>query len=308
MNTQDFTTTLLVDVTPHQVFNAVNNVRGWWSENIDGDTDRPGSKFEYHYQDVHICKIQVTEFVDDKKVAWHMQNNYFKFTKNEHELTGSDVVFDISVHDGKTQLIFTHKGLMPLCECYQICSDAWTYYIQESLKNLILTGRGNATPKDADEIGSEHAVNSLAEQHTSLGIHHQLLIEKPAEIVYGALATQKGLAGWWTPDTIAKPEVGSVSRFAFGPDYHKDICIEDLQPYSLVKWRCLKGFEDWVNTTISFELQPHAKGTVLVFHHEGWRGYSNEFASCSYDWALFLRSLKFLCETGRGFPYPGFNK
>lgn len=124
MSNHDFTTTLLVKAAPHQVFNAVNNVRGWWSENIEGDTDKPDAVFDYHYQDVHICKIHITEFVPGKKAAWHMQDNYFKFTKDKNELKGSDITFDISEKDGKTQLVFTHKGLMPACECFQICSDA----------------------------------------------------------------------------------------------------------------------------------------------------------------------------------------
>lgn len=304
MNNQDFTTTLLSEATPHQVFDAVNNVRGWWSENIEGDTDKLNSVFDYHYQDVHICKIKITEFVPDKKVGWKMQDNYFKFTKDKNELKGSDITFEISEKDGKTQLVFTHKGLMPACECYQICSDAWTHYIQESLKNLILTGKGNATPKDEDSVSSEQS--TVAQK--AAAIHHRLLIEKPVENVYEALTTQGGLAGWWTPDTVAKPEAGSISRFDFGPDYHKEIRVEALKPYSFVKWRCLKAFEEWIGTTMTFELEPHAKGTILVFHHEGWETYSNEFASCSFDWALFLRSLKFLCEKGKGFPYPDFNK
>lgn len=308
MNNQDFTTTLLVKATPHQVFNAVNNVRGWWSENIEGDTDKLNAEFDYHYQDVHICKIQITEFVPDKKVAWHMQDNYFKFTKDKHELKGSDITFDISEKDGKTQLIFTHKGLMPACECHQICSDAWTYYIHDSLKNLILTGKGNATPKDEEGAAPEQSTTASSNRISSFGIHHRLLIQQPVEKVYAALTTQEGLAGWWTPETIAKPEAGSVSRFSFGPDYHKEIRVEELKPYSFVKWSCLKGFEEWIGTMMTFELQPHAKGTILVFHHEGWKAYSNEFASCSYDWALFFRSLKSLCETGKGFPYPDFNK
>ncbi len=307
MKNQDFTTTFLAEATPQQVFDAVNNVRGWWSENIEGDTDKPGAEFTYHYQDVHICTIKITECIPGKSIAWHMQDNYFKFTKDRHELKGSDILFEISEKGGKTQLTFMHKGLMPLCECYQVCRDAWTHYIQESLKNLVLTGKGNATPKDTGEIAGQPATASL-EQATPFSIHHRLLIEKPVETVYEALTTQKGLAGWWTPDTIAKPEAGSISRFAFGPDYYKEIKVEALKPYSYVKWRCLRAFEDWIGTTMTFELEPHAKGTILVFYHEGWKAYSNEFASCSYDWALFFRSLKFLCEKGRGFPYPDFNK
>ncbi len=139
-------------------------------------------------------------------------------------------------------------------------------------------------------------------------IYHRLLIAAPAEKVYEALTTQEGLAGWWTPDTRATPETGSIARFAFGPSYFKEMEVTELTPFSSVQWRCLKGHEDWIGTTLSFGLQPHAKGTVLLFHHDGWKEYTPEFASCSYDWALFFRSLKFLCETGKGFPYPDFNK
>jgi uncharacterized protein YndB with AHSA1/START domain len=305
MKNQDFTTTFLAEAAPQQVFDSVNNVRGWWSENIKGDTDKAGDIFTYHYQDVHTCTVKITECIPGKRVAWHMEDNYFKFTKDRHELKGSDILFEISEKDGKTQLTFTHKGLIPLCECYQVCHDAWTHYIQDSLKSLILTGKGKATPKDEGNVSTER---STVLQDPTVAIHHRLLIEKPAEIVYEALTTQKGLAGWWTPETVASPEVGSISRFAFGPDYYKEIKVEALKPYSYVKWRCLKAFEEWIGTTMTFELEPHAKGTVLVFHHEGWKAYSNEFASCSYDWALFFRSLKFLCEKGKGFPYPDFNK
>ncbi|MCH5686230.1 SRPBCC domain-containing protein [Niabella sp. W65] len=143
---------------------------------------------------------------------------------------------------------------------------------------------------------------------TCPAIHHRLLIEKPPHVVYEALTTQAGLSAWWTPETIAQPEAGSVSRFQFGPDYFKELEIVQLVPDRLVQWQCLKGFEDWIGTVMTFELTAHDKGTVLTFHHEGWKAYSNELASCSFDWALFLRSLKFLCETGTGFPYPQFSK
>jgi uncharacterized protein YndB with AHSA1/START domain len=139
-------------------------------------------------------------------------------------------------------------------------------------------------------------------------ILHRLIIETPVAKVYEALTTQEGLSGWWTPETTAKPEVGSIAKFAFGPNYFKEMEVVELQPKSTVRWRCISGYEEWVGTTITFELQPHDKGTLLSFHHDGWKEYTPGFAACSYDWAIFLRSLKFLCETGKGLPYPNHYK
>lgn len=311
MNQQDFSTTLMVDATPEQVFRAVNNVRGWWSENIEGATDKPGDEFSYHYQDVHRCKMKIAELVPNQKTVWHVLDNHFKFTKDKSEWKDTQVVFEVAGRNGHTELKFTHLGLVPDYECFEVCHDAWTHYIQDSLKELITTGQGRPTPK---EVANESAGAGPADptattvQANTKSIYHRLLIKAPAEKVYEALTTQEGLAGWWTPDTTAKPEIGSLSRFAFGPDYFKLMKVEELTPYSKVKWRCTKGFEDWIGTSLSFELEPHAKGTILLFHHDGWAACTPEFASCSFDWALFFRSLKSLCETGNGFPYPEFDK
>lgn len=311
MKNQDFTTTMVVEAGSLEVFNAVNNVRGWWSENVDGDTDKPGSEFLYHYQDVHRAKMKITEFVPNEKVVWHVLDNYFKFTKDETEWKDTYIIFEISGKDGKTQLKFTHQGLVPEYECFKICQDAWTHYIQSSLKDLIVKGKGNPTPKEAEEERSETPLpenEGSTEPMATKSIHHRLLIEAPVETVYGALTTEEGLAGWWTPETTSKPEAGSISRFAFGPDYFKEMKIEELKPYNKVKWLCLKAYEEWIGTTVTFELEPHLRGATLFFHHDKWKEYTPEFAGCSYDWALFLRSLKLLCETGKGLPYPDFRK
>ncbi|RYU90535.1 SRPBCC domain-containing protein [Mucilaginibacter terrigena] len=306
MKNQDFTTTILVSAAAQKVFDAINNVRGWWSENIEGDTGKLNSEFIYHYQDIHRAKMKITELVTNKKVVWHVVDNYFKFTKDENEWKGTNVIFEITEKDDKTQLTFTHQGLVPTYECYNVCHDAWTHYIQDSLKDLILTGKGSATPKEADENAETKPVP--AKDRGTQCIFHRLQINAPVEKVYEAITTQKGLASWWTADTIAKPEAGSIARFAFGSTYFKEMKIEQLKPYSTVKWLCIKAHEEWIGTAITFELEPNHKGCSLSFHHDGWKAATNEFAGCSFDWALFLRSLKFLCETGKGFPYPEFNK
>src|SRR4030095_7922097 len=155
MKASDFTTTLLVDQSPKEVFNAINNVRGWWSEEIEGSTDKLNAEFNYHYLDVHRSKMKITELIPDKKVVWLVEENYFSFTKDKSEWTGTKIIFEISQKDNKTQVVFTHQGLVPEYECFEICQDAWTTYIQHSLRSLIETGKGqpnnSETPRTADE-------------------------------------------------------------------------------------------------------------------------------------------------------------
>ncbi len=99
-------------------------------------------------------------------------------------------------------------------------------------------------------------------------IHHELLIGAPAETVYGAITTQEGLSGWWTPGAKATPELNSIARFPFGPDYFKEMKIMELEPPNWVKWLCIKGAEEWVGTTLSFKIEHGDKGALLSFHPE----------------------------------------
>ena len=148
MKTPDFSTNFLVDQTPNEVFNAVNNVRGWWSERIDGGTSQFNDEFTYQRWELHKCTMKLIEVVPDTKVVWLCLDNYFSFTKDQTEWVGTKIEFDISEKDGKTEFVFTHHGLTPAYECYDICFDAWTSYIQGSLKNLITTGKGQPNAKE----------------------------------------------------------------------------------------------------------------------------------------------------------------
>lgn len=150
MKTADFTTTILVDQTPKATFDAINNVRGWWSEEIEGNTDKLHDVFLYHYKDIHVCKMKLIEVVPDKKVVWHVLDNHFSFTKDKTEWIDTKISFEISEKDNKTQLLFTHVGLVPEYECYDVCHDGWSNYINNSLRNLILTGKGQPNPKEGD--------------------------------------------------------------------------------------------------------------------------------------------------------------
>ncbi|MFZ0745374.1 MAG: SRPBCC domain-containing protein [Terracidiphilus sp.] len=141
MKQQNFTASITVDQTPDEVFSAINNVRGWWSGEIDGNTDKLGGEFTYRYKDMHRSKQKITEFIPGKRIVWHVTDADLGFVKNKAEWKGTDIIFEMARKGGKTELRFTHAGLVPAFECYGGCSGAWGALVETNLRKLIATGK-----------------------------------------------------------------------------------------------------------------------------------------------------------------------
>lgn len=148
MAKKDYSTSIMVDKDVSSAFDSIKNFRGWWSKEIEGNTDKLGDTFFYHYKDVHLCKIKLTEVQKDKKLVYQVLDNQFNFTKDKTEWINTRLVFDLQPDGDKTRIIFTHEGLVPEYECYAVCKDAWKSYIQGSLKSFIETGTGKPNGKE----------------------------------------------------------------------------------------------------------------------------------------------------------------
>jgi hypothetical protein len=184
---ESFTTRFEVDQTPAQVFAAIINPKAWWSEEIVGDTDQVGAEFDYHFRDVHRCRIKVTELVPGQRVAWRVLDNYFSFIAEQSEWTGTDIVFDIVAQGGKTELRFTHQGLVPEDECFDVCANGWTTYINMSLRGLIATGKGQ--PNVGEPMTAGERVAGGRDYTTSFAVD-----KTPAEV----FAAINDVRAWWT--------------------------------------------------------------------------------------------------------------
>lgn len=110
MNKQDFTTSFTVDQSPEEVFKAINNVRGWWSGEVDGNTDSLGAEFTYRYQNMHKSTQKVTEFVPNKKVVWQVVDSELTFVKDKKEWIGTMADQRISWHGGSLEKDFQGTG------------------------------------------------------------------------------------------------------------------------------------------------------------------------------------------------------
>jgi len=149
MKKQSFTLSFFADETPEKVFDAINNVRGWWTPNLEGSTHKLNDEFEVRFGDVHYSKQKLIEVVPNKKVIWLVVDSKLSFVSNQREWENTRIIFEVTSVEGKTKVQFTHEGLVREVECYDACSDAWSGYILGSLRHLISTEKGQISMANA---------------------------------------------------------------------------------------------------------------------------------------------------------------
>lgn len=154
MSTDSFTTSVTIRRTPQEVFDAINDVRGWWSEEVDGVTDRVGGEFAYRGHDdaetvEHLARIRVVDLVPGERVVWRVLENSMSFISDQAEWRDTEIRFELTAVDGGTELRFTHVGLVPSYECFDVCREAWGLYIRTSLPAFAETGVGQPIRRSA---------------------------------------------------------------------------------------------------------------------------------------------------------------
>ena len=297
MTKANFMSTLMVDQTAKEVFNAINNVRGWWGEEIEGSTDKLNEEWGYHYQDVHRCKMKIVEFISNKKVVWLVVDNYFSFTKDKNEWKGNKIIFEITGKENKTQLQFTHEGLVPEYECYDICQGAWTTYIQKSLYSLITTGKGQPNGKDKAQTDDEKKLTNFT---TTFSVN-----QTPKDVFTAVNNVGKWWQGEVTGDTAKLNDEFTYQM----EDIHfsKQKIIELIQDEKIV-WlvtesnlNFIQDKSEWTDTKIVFEIAEINNKTQLRFTHFGLVPKFECYSDCANAWELLIQqSLVSLITTGKG--------
>jgi uncharacterized protein YndB with AHSA1/START domain len=145
--TKSYSTSFTFAKSPAEVFAAVLDPRAWWGEGIVGETDRVGGQFIYRHEKIHVSTQTVSEIVANARVVWDISKSHLSFVDKTAEWDGTQVIFDIAKDGPKTRLTVTHAGLVPQFQCYKDCSAGWNYYLNDSLKPLVETGRGSPDPK-----------------------------------------------------------------------------------------------------------------------------------------------------------------
>ena len=133
-------------------------------------------------------------------------------------------------------------------------------------------------------------------------IVHSVDIRTTPDRLYEAITTQKGLAGWWTPQVKAEPMMGALNEFHFVGTTLK-FRVDKLEPARHVTWSSVQVPPDWEGTQVLFDITPGDDTVNLRFSHTGFASPGGSFGVTSYSWAQYLRSIKLLLETGEGEPF-----
>ncbi len=150
MNDKNFNKVFLVDQSPAEVFKLISDVPGWWSEDFKGESKKPGDEFEVQFGDIHYSRQKIVEVIPNKKIVWLVTDSRLNFLKNKSEWNDTSIHFEISERDRKTEIRFTHVGLLPGIECFEKCSGGWNHFLENSLLPMITTGK----PKPHQKTGT----------------------------------------------------------------------------------------------------------------------------------------------------------
>lgn len=142
MKQNNYTASISVNVTPQEAFKAINNVTEWWTGDLQGASQKRNDEFSVRFNDIHVSTQKLIELIPDKKVVWLVTDSNLNFTKDRSEWTGTKISFEITSNNNKTQINFTHIGLVPEIECFTDCTKGWDYFIKGSLFKLLTEGKG----------------------------------------------------------------------------------------------------------------------------------------------------------------------
>lgn len=140
MKTTDYQTVLNITGKATDVFRCINHVSGWWTENLEGSTQRPGDVFTVRFGQTYMT-LNVVELVPDQAIVWYVVDCHKHWLKDTKEWKDTRINWSLSAYEGGTQILFSHHGLVPSLECFDVCSNAWAQYLQ-SLQDLISGGKG----------------------------------------------------------------------------------------------------------------------------------------------------------------------
>lgn len=141
---KDFHTSITVNSTMNEAMKKISQVNHWWKQDYKGNAGKLNSTFTVPFGDPSFVDFVVSEINPGKKLVWKVTDCFLPWFQDKKEWNNTEVIFELSTEaNNKTRIDFTHKGLVPEIECYDVCQKGWTGHLA-TLERFINTGEGLA--------------------------------------------------------------------------------------------------------------------------------------------------------------------
>lgn len=134
MENKNYKKTITVNTSAEDAMKKISQVNFWWKKDFSGSAEKLNDKFIIPFGNPSFVDFVVSEFVPGKKVVWKVTDCYLQWFQDKKEWNNTEVVFQLSEEKDKTKIDFTHIGLVPEIECYDVCEKGWDGHIN----NLVL--------------------------------------------------------------------------------------------------------------------------------------------------------------------------
>ena len=137
----------------YEQFSTANGIRHWWTHHCEMEEQVGGTATFRFPKAGFYAVVRIARLDPDRRIEWvctdskHPEKSGFS---NLRDWIGTTLRFDITAVDqGHSRLTFTHAGLAPL-ECFGVCSNSWSLYLNESLRDYLEQGAGKPYRDDAE--------------------------------------------------------------------------------------------------------------------------------------------------------------
>lgn len=149
MENTHYNCTFSVPQSAAQVLQSVCDVKKWWTEHVEGETEKTGDTFTIRFGETWV-NFRVTKIEPGKGVEWLVTDCNLHWLEDKKEWNDTRMQFDLSENGDGTTMSVTHLGLTPQLACYDNCKKGWDFYAGESLPKLITENTGKPDRRKAE--------------------------------------------------------------------------------------------------------------------------------------------------------------
>jgi uncharacterized protein YndB with AHSA1/START domain len=141
---ESYSTELTVHARPEDVYRALTlEVDRWWTESANR-AGQSGDILTVRFEEDTMWALEVLEAKPNRRLVWEVieANHDLSLLSRKDEWLGTYIHWEIEDTSSKTRITFTHEGLAPPLQCFEVCTSGWDYFLG-SLKSFLETGEGH---------------------------------------------------------------------------------------------------------------------------------------------------------------------